>query len=111
MSGPGQQRIGFQLELRVLQVICQGALLGETEEAAARELFGTYEWQDPIHSLIFKSWLLLRDTSQETFREQLPAMLTRRGFPDVDLAPYFLSPEPTNKSLEDLVKDLKNSTY
>ena len=108
MSGPGQLRIGFQLELRVLQVICQGALLGETEEAA-RELFGPYKWQDPIHSLIFNSWLSLRDVSQETFREQLPAMLTRHGFPDVDLEPYFRQPEASNKSFEALVKGLKNS--
>ncbi len=105
MSGPEQQRMEFE----VLQAICQGALLGETEEAA-RELIGSYKWQDPIHSLIFKSWLSLRGASQETFREQLPAMLTRRGFPDVDLAPYFRSPESSNKSLEDLVKDLKDST-
>ncbi len=105
MSGPERQRIEFE----VLQAICQGALWGESEEAA-RELLGPYKWQDPIHSLIFKLWLSLRGASQETFREQLPAMLTRRGFPDVDLAPYFRSLEPSNKSLEDLVKDLKDST-
>ena len=97
------------MEIQVLQAICQGTLPGETVEAA-RELLGQYEWHDPIHSLIFKSWLSLPEVSPEIFREQLPAMLTRRGFPDVDLEPYFRPSKSLNKSFEALVRDLNDST-
>lgn len=45
-----------------------------------------YRWSEPVHQVIFDLLADLQGANPELIREQLPARLTRRGFPDFDLA-------------------------
>ena len=75
-------------ERSVLQALCQGAggvtLLGE----GARILHGC-RFCDPLHQIIFETLCEIGPAAPALVRELLAARLTRKGFPDVDLDPFF----------------------
>ncbi|HLW79919.1 MAG TPA: hypothetical protein VKU44_10015, partial [Terriglobia bacterium] len=78
----------MEIERRLLQVLCQGTPPGSVR-AAARASLRDYRWCDPVHQVIFEIILSLPVDSAELTRNQLPARLTRRGFPDVEIDDLF----------------------
>jgi hypothetical protein len=68
---------------------------------AARSLLIRYHWVEPIHQEVFQALLRLPGNTPATLRNQLPAILTRRGFPDFDLNAFF---EPAKLSKSEVMR-------
>ena len=81
------------LERRVLKAVCQGAGDGSVR-TLARSLLARYRWRDPVHAAVFDIAMSV-PLNPAVLKEQLPARLTRQGFPDFDVAALFASPPPT----------------
>ena len=77
--------------------------------ASARDILRTYRWREPLHEVMFDVVLSIPTEIPEVIREQLPARLTRKGFPDVDIEDFF---EPHGLSKEEaarLIRQLRDS--
>lgn len=85
---PEAERIEHERE--VLRILCQGTLPREFL-VAARDTLRQYRFLHPVHQLLWEALQRFAGADFRHFREQLPALLTNMGFPDVDLAP-FLAP-------------------
>jgi len=92
-------------ERRVLRTLCQGTPQGSVR-ASARDLLRTYRWREPLHHVIFEVILSIPTEVPEVIRTQLPARLTRRGFPDVDIEDLFKPHGLSKEEAERLVRRL-----
>jgi len=69
------------------------------------KLLQSYRWREPLHQVIFDVLATMQGAQPEIIREQLPAHLTRRGFPDFDLT--WLRPHSlTGREIERLIDQL-----
>jgi hypothetical protein len=71
-------------EREILRTLCAAELNGDERTRALASLT-SYHFHDPHHQILFD---VLREIPQATpalLRERLPALLTRRGFPDFDV--------------------------
>jgi hypothetical protein len=98
------QRI-IDLESRILRRLCTGFDSTELRERVTRDLAG-YTWRVPEHGVVYEAAARIRERDPASLREQLPPQATRMGFPDVDWAHYLDGPERSERSLEDMVRDL-----
>lgn len=95
------------LERRVLAILCQsggqGAVRGQ-----ARQLLANYRWSDAAHQVLFEIVMTFPTSSCQALRDQLPARLTRRGFPDFDFQGLFnvsiLSPSNAEEWMRELAQ-------
>ncbi len=85
-------------ERQVLRALYQGSLVGR----AALDALRSYRWSEPLHQVIFDLLVNMPGADPELVREQLPARLTRRGFPDFDLT-WFEPHALTGKEIERLI--------
>jgi hypothetical protein len=94
-----------ELEQCVLRALCEENGQSDRRELARSCLAG-YRWREPVHRAIFEIIMSFPSPSSQALREQLPARLTRRGFPDFDfeslLDPAGFAPE----EFEQLVRKL-----
>jgi len=89
-------------ERQVLRALCQGAL----DSRAALNTLRSYRWRESLHQVIFDLLITNPGANADLMQEQLPALLTRRGFPDFDLT--WLQPKTvTEKDLERLIQRLR----
>jgi hypothetical protein len=97
----------IQTERRVLQALHHGTPQEPVEEAA-RLTLKDYRWREPSHGVIFEILIGIPGGAPEVIREQLPARLTRKGFPDVDweniLKPQALSKNEVEQLMQELVE-------
>lgn len=81
-------------ELKVLQAMCTGTPEGTVWDKGML-LLGTYPFRDTVHQLLFDVLQEINTDLPDIIRKQLPARLTRKGFPAVGwekfLAPHSLS--------------------
>jgi hypothetical protein len=89
-------------ERQVLRALCQGAL----DSRANLNTFRSYRWRDSVHQIIFNFLISMPGANAELIREQLPAHLTRRGFPDFDLS-WFRTKIPAEEDVEMLIQRLR----
>ncbi|MDE3181381.1 MAG: hypothetical protein KGM47_17195 [Acidobacteriota bacterium] len=93
-----------QIEQQILRVICQGFTDGPIAPSALARL-ENYRWSSASHEAIFRALWPMRGRPAELIRKQLPARLTRAGFPDLyweDLfEPHGLSREEAGQLLGD----------
>lgn len=68
-------------ERQVLQALCHGGI----DSRASLDALRGYRWREPLHQVIFDLFISMPGADPKLIREQLPAHLTRRGFPDFDL--------------------------
>jgi hypothetical protein len=94
-----------QIERRILCALCQRTLDGSTRDRALQEL-KSYAWREPVHHAIFKCLTQLPAGNPELLRSELPACLTRKGFPDVDWDGFFTSSFQTQREALQAVLDL-----
>ena len=92
-------------ERRVLQALCQATPQGSVR-ATARDILRTYRWREPLHHVIFEVVLSIPTEVPEVIRAQLPARLTRRGFPDVDIEDLFKPHGLSKEEAERLIRQL-----
>lgn len=71
-----------ELERRVLQVLC-GGHADRSVRHTAKRLLTNYRWREPVHEVIFEALLSIPSDDPVFIRDQLPARMTRKGFPDV----------------------------
>jgi hypothetical protein len=108
MSTSRDPKLIVQTERRVLEVLCQGTAEGSVRETARRHL-RDYHWREPLHQVVFEVLMAMPGEAPALVRDQLPARLTRKGFPDVDWEQFF---EPHSSSLEEaeaLMRELRES--
>ena len=89
----------------MLQALCQGTPQGSVR-ATARDLLRTYRWGEPLHHVMFEVILGIPTEVPEVIRTQLPARLTRRGFPDVDIEDLFKPHGLSKEEAERLIRQL-----
>ena len=75
-------------EFLILQAMCQGARDRKVWDDAVHALAG-YRFRDPLHQLIFDTLREMNTDVPVIIRELLPQRLTNKGFPDVDIDPFF----------------------
>jgi hypothetical protein len=92
------------LEMVLLRALCQ------TPASAARDelllSLHRHEWGDPERRLIFQTLTELPRCSGDELRHALPAHLTRAGFPDTDVNPFFAPLQPSGGSLPSFAEEL-----
>ncbi len=91
----------------MLRFLCQGTPDGDL--LAERRLLGDYTWREPLHRVLFEAILDLPMSSPEVLQFRLPAVLTRKGYPDVDLNPFFQPHGLTQTEAKVLIRKLKES--
>ena len=89
-------------ERQVLRALCQGAL----DRHASLNTLRSYRWREPLHQVIFEILISMPGSNPKLMRDQLPAHLTRRGFPDFDLS-WFQPNALAEKDVERLIKRLR----
>jgi hypothetical protein len=97
-----------ELELAVLRALC---LLpgGDTARAELTDELKGYRWEHPDHRVIYEALIETNAADTETLRRELPAIVTRMGFPDTDWERFFdanatpLSPD----RIFELIRELK----
>jgi len=94
-------------ERLVLSALSQGTPQGPVKESS-RAILADYCWREPLHEIVFQVLLAMPFDSPELARRQLPARLTRSGFPDVEVddlfRPHFLSQAAAEELMHDLAK-------
>lgn len=76
-------------EREVLRALCAVELSSKERERALSSL-AKYRFRDAHHQIFFDVLREIPSASPALLRERLPALLTRRGFPDFDME-FFLS--------------------
>ena len=89
----------------MLRALCQGTPQGSVRETA-KDILRTYRWREPLHHVIFEVILGIPTEVPEAIRTQLPARLTRRGFPDVDIEDLFEPHGLSKEEAEHLIRQL-----
>jgi hypothetical protein len=106
-AGPDPAEV-IGVEQRVLRVLCQGTPEGSIRETARMVLRG-YRWRELMHQVIFDILLSIPTEMPGVIQSQLPARLTRRGFPDVDIDDFFQPHGMSKKHAEELMQFLRDS--
>ena len=100
MPPPNETGPRSQAELLVLRAICQESPPGSLREAASR-LLKNYRWQEFVHQAIYSCLIQFPNADLEFLRSEIPACVTRKGFPDVDWGTFF---KPLSLPLQDAEK-------
>jgi SOS response regulatory protein OraA/RecX len=95
----------INLERRLLVALYQPGHHAQFRERV-RETMADYQWKDAAHQALFEIVMGLSSTSSEAFRDQVPARLTRRGFPDFDFEALFNHPTISSIEAEQLMREL-----
>jgi hypothetical protein len=95
-----------RLEQGVLRALCHGTTEGSVREFA-RAALQNYRWREPVHQAIFEALLAIPSDSSEIICAELPARLTRMGFPDVDCETLFKGKRLSKREAEGLMVQLK----
>jgi hypothetical protein len=78
------------LELAVLRSLCASPDLNAARARIDSALSG-YRWRDSDHAIVFQALGRVPGRDKRPLREQLPAIATRMGFPDIDWESYFVN--------------------
>jgi hypothetical protein len=90
MPDSGHPNSIASLELAFLRALCASEdirALFEEISPALRSL----KWQDPDHAIVYDTLSKVPARDRRPLREQLPAIATRMGFPDMDWGNYFVA--------------------
>ncbi len=94
------------LERQVLRAFCAGTGTPDDWNQLPGRLTD-YRWQDPDHKVVYDALRAIRTCDPKVRRDELPAQITRMGFPDLDLSLYFGSGESSVAEIEGLIGRLK----
>ncbi len=97
-----------RLEEDILKVLCQGTAEGPAREFM-REHLRNYRWHEPAHQIIFQALLAIPSKSVEMICAELPAQLTRMGFPDLEWERLFEGELLSKSEAEDLVRRIRET--
>ena len=97
------------LERHVLRALCAGTGTSDDWNQLASRLTG-YRWQDPDHEVVYEALRAIKSWEPKTRRDELPAQVTRMGFPDLDWSLYFEGEESSTAEIEGIIGRLKAAT-
>src|ERR1700758_480104 len=83
-----QSRDTKEVERLVLAALCTGPLSLDDRSEALRSL-ANYNWILPDHRVIYEALRRSRQRNSPALREHIVAEITRLGFPDIDVEPFF----------------------
>jgi len=89
------------LEKNTLRFLCSVLIKGGTRGEICKLLDPTV-FQDPLRRAVFEEIRELGAIDSRRLREQLPARVTSRGFPDFDLHAFLAPHEVTEKEIDHL---------
>jgi hypothetical protein len=99
----------MSLERQILRVLCGGTgTLDDWNQLSSR--LSDHRWQDPDHKVVYGALRAIKTCEPRTRREELPAQVTRMGFPDLDLSLYFGGEESSVAEIEGIIGRLKAAT-
>lgn len=78
----------LKAERNLLRAMCQG-VPGCDVLHDGLEILADHSFMDSTHQLVFDTLRELRAANPQLIRERLPARLSNKGFPDVDLETFF----------------------
>lgn len=93
-------------ELKVLQAMCTGTPEGTVWDKGML-LLGTYPFRDLVHQLIFDVLQEINTDLPEIICKQLPARLTKKGFPAVDWGKFLAPHSLTSPEAAELMRKLR----
>lgn len=96
-------------ELKVLQAMCTSPPESGIH-ALGVSLLRDYEFQKTSHQIVFDILGELPAAIPELIREQLPARLTRKGFPDVDIEPFLVPVSLSVEEAKELMQSLQENS-
>src|SRR5579859_7256703 len=105
MPSRSDERSILDAERRLLRALCQESCPVPARESAKNALVD-YLWREPVHEIIFSFVVVQPATAPIPLRDQLPGLLTRKGFPDVDWELFFQPVSISETKLADLVREL-----
>ncbi len=82
------RRTIVEAEFRALQAMCRQVGQGPVWERAI-DLLSDYRFRDPLHQLVFEALRDLPVPAPSDLQALIIQRLTNRGFPDVDIEPFF----------------------
>lgn len=98
----------IQIERLILAAIFQEFADGPLDEPS-RQRLASYHWQEPDHQAIFSALVRFPASHPSITAAELPARLTRLGFPDVECdflkQPHGLSRNDAAKLIQQLLAD------
>jgi len=97
------------LERQVLGALCAGTASHDEWNKLASRLSG-HRWRDPDHKVVYEALRAIKSCEPGTRREELPAQVTRMGFPDVDCDLYFDGQELPVDEIEGIIGRLEAAT-
>jgi NAD(P)H-dependent FMN reductase len=84
------------LELTLLRWLCISAASDDARKRVLSALPG-YKWHNTDHAIVFDALKRVPDRDKRPLREQLPAIATRMGFPDIAWEDYFVVSAPVSE--------------
>ncbi len=84
----------LQAERNVLRALCQSAARSDVL-ARSITLLAHYRFREPAHQIVFDALRELGHRSGRQIRELLAVRLNNKGFPDLNLEPFF-EPSPVS---------------
>jgi hypothetical protein len=98
----------IEIERQVLRFLCQGSG-GGSLDGEVKAALRPYRWRERLHEVMFQILCELPADLPSLVREQLPARLTRHGFPDVAWESYFVPQDLAEEEVRRLVNRLLSS--
>ena len=83
-----QSRNTEEVERLLLGALCACPLSPEDRSEILRNL-AEYSWVHPDHRVIYEALRRSRQRESPALREHIVAEITRLGFPDIDVEPFF----------------------
>ncbi|MHB8653925.1 MAG: hypothetical protein ACYDA9_08615 [Terriglobia bacterium] len=108
MTNHSDDRSVIDAERLILRALCQESCPAPARESAKSAL-ADYRWREPVHEIIFSFVVVQPATAPIPMGDQLPGLLTRKGFPDVDWELFFQPASISETKLADLVRELAAS--
>ena len=102
---PQPARDSLQVERTLLCALCSRPL-SQQERAALLRRLAEYNWRSPDHRVIYEALRRGRQIHSGGLRHHVIAEITRLGFPDIDLAPYFAPSTLSYAEIERLAEAL-----
>jgi hypothetical protein len=100
-----QSRDTQEIERLMLGALCAGPLSLDDRSEALRSL-ANYNWILPDHRVIYEVLRRSRQRNSAALRENMVAEITRLGFPDIDVEPFFNTCSLTRAEIVELANAL-----
>ena len=95
----------LEVERTLLRALCAPPLSYPERDAILCRI-AEYNWRSPDHRVIYEALRRSRQPSSDALREHIVAEITRLGFPDIDIAPYFVPSALSKTDVEKLISAL-----